>query len=133
MYVYCINSFGTATVGVIDITSSRDFPAIDLYLSRADSVMLFYDEDDDTSVRELLHLRDKVKAVREERTDMHVTIVATKYDKDDGKYDDEKCRKLMDSMVLELGNKCTHVVTSAKNDMNVGEAFEGALNELVRT
>ena len=74
MYVYCINSFGTATVGVIDITSSRDFPAIDLYLSRADSVMLFYDEDDDTSVRELLHLHDKVKAVREERTDMHVTI-----------------------------------------------------------
>ena len=125
----------TANVGIIDITGSRDFPAmIDLYLSRADSVMLFYERGDELSLRELSYLHEKVKEVRLEKTDMYVTIVGTKTDKyNDELNDDKMSENLIGTMLSELGEKCVHVMTSAKSGLNVNEAFDGALNELVPT
>ena len=125
----------TATVGIIDMAGSRDFPAmIDLYLSRADSVMLFYDLGDATTLRELSYLYEKVKLVREERMDMYVTLVATKTDKyEDMDTQDVTSLSKIESMMKELGDKCLHVKTSAKSDLNVSEAFDGVLKRLVPT
>lgn len=124
----------SANIGIIDMTGSRDFPAmIDLYLNRVDSVMLFYDVGNESSIKELTYLYEKVKTIRDEKNDIFVSVVGTKCDKYDDNFNDEKQSPTIDRILDDLGTKCSHIVTSAKNNINVHEAFEGALNPIVPT
>ena len=122
----CVN------VGVIDMTGSWDFPAMmDLYLSKIDSVMFVYDIGSSNSVTELRNLHERLVKIRGERNDVLITIVGTKMDQNielnvDYRNDD------IDKFLRQINvSDQKHFMTSAKMNLNVNEAFGGALNEFI--
>ena len=120
----CVN------VGLIDMTGSWDFPAMmDLYLNRVDSIMFIYDVGNESSVAELSNLYGRMLKIRGENNDVFVTIVGTKIDK----YQD-LCNGYENNAVddfIKNADNCRHILTSARLNLNVTEAFENALNDLV--
>lgn len=123
----CVN------VGVIDMTGSWDFSAMmDLYLNRVDTVMFVYDVNNESSIRELDFLYERLVKVRGENHDMLLTVVGTKLDKRQDCGPDNKDEPVHD-FVEKLGDNCKHIQTSSKLNLNVKEAFENSLNELIAT
>ncbi|XP_012558922.1 ras-related protein Rap-1A [Hydra vulgaris] len=170
-------------LGIIDLTGSWDFPAMqNLYLSKADSVMFVYEIGNESSIKEMKLLYERFLKVKTSDREVTVSVVGTKYDttiEGDSNFDDKsnKCAYLChQSLVCEIGNshqnvayspsidtdaetivlenqnltcdsfkvsltgflsdikeKCTHIVTSSKLNINVHLAFENALNGLVES
>jgi small GTP-binding protein domain len=122
----CVN------VGVIDMTGSWDFPAMmDLYLSRIDSVMFVYDIGSTDAVTDLRQLHERLVKVRGERSNVVLSVVGTKIDRHQDHYDDyrnDEIDKFLRSIDL---SEQKHIMTSAKLNLNVSEAFESALNEVI--
>ena len=122
----CVN------VGVIDMTGSWDFPAMmDLYLSKIDSVMFVYDIGSSDAVTELRNLHERLVKVRGERNEVLLTVVGTKIDKHQDHYDDYRNDDI-DKFLRQINvSDQKHFMTSAKLNLNVNEAFESALNEVI--
>ena len=122
----CVN------VGVIDMTGSWDFPAmIDLYLTRIDSVMFVYEIGSEDAVKNLRLLHDRLVKVRGERNEVSLSVVGTKVDRQQDHYDDYRNDEL-DQFLRSINVPDErHVLTSSKLNLNVNEAFESALNEVI--
>ena len=68
-------------LGIIDLTGSWDFPAMQsLYLSKADSVMFVYEVGNEGSVKEMRLLYERFLKVKTNDREVIVTVVGTKYD-----------------------------------------------------
>ena len=121
----CVN------VGIIDLSGSWDFPAmIDLYLSRVDSVMLVYDTGNLSSISNLSHLYNRLLKVRGENNEVLVSIVGTKVDSTDDRLIEEN-NVALNEFLKTMNNSWKQITTSAKLNLNINEAFENALNEVV--
>lgn len=121
----CVN------VGIIDLSGSWDFPAMmDLYLSRVDSVMLVYDTGNLSSISNLTHLYNRLLKVRGENNEVLVSIVGTKVDVTDDRLIEENSVAL-NEFLKTMNNSWKQITTSAKLNLNINEAFENALNEVV--
>ena len=119
------------SVGIIDMTGSWDFPAmIDLYLTRVDSVMFVYDIGCSKSIKNLHFLYERLIKVRGENHELSLSVVGTKIDKYKDVGDDFQNTEIHD-FLKRVGCIDKHVLTSAKLDINVNEAFENALNEMI--
>ncbi|XP_066924263.1 ras-like protein rasD [Clytia hemisphaerica] len=122
----CVN------VGVIDMTGSWDFPAmIDLYLTRIDSVMFAYEIGSEDAVKNLRLLHERLVKVRGERNEVSLTVVGTKVDRQQDHYDDYRNDELNQFLRSINVPDERHVLTSSKLNLNVNEAFESALNEVI--
>ena len=120
----------SVNVGLIDMTGSWDFSAMmDLYLNRIDSIMFLYDVSNESSVKELSNLYQRLIKVRGENSNILVTVVGTKIDKQQDLCNDYK-NSAVDEFVKSIDN-CKHVLTSARLNVNVTDAFENSLNEIV--
>lgn len=120
----------TVNISLIDMTGTSDFPAmIDLYLNRVDSVLLVYDVTNDASAKELRVLYNRVSKVREQREDLMVTIVGTKADILDDMGDYYR-NEVVDEILRQVGECGKHVMTSAKLNLNVNDAFIAGLSNM---
>ena len=123
----CVN------VGIIDMSGSWDFAAmIDLYLSRIDSVLFVYDIGAETSstIHDLKTLHERLIKVRGEHYEVLLTVVGTKMDRNQD-LDNYRNTEMSNFLrTIDIPDE-RHVLTSAKLDLNVTEAFENALNEVI--
>ena len=122
-----------ANVGIIDMTGSGDFAAmVDLYLAKIDSVLFVYDIGADTAqtVNDLKRLHELLIKIRGESYSVSLTVVGTKVDRNQDR-DNYRNTELADYLKeIDIPEE-RHILTSAKLDRNVDEAFESALNEVV--
>ena len=127
-----INFHGqSVSIGVIDMTGSFDFPAMtDLFLNRADVVLLVYDVGDTASLKTLAYRYEQVKKIRLNR-EVYVSVVGTKMDNPTATSRDVSySNETVDMIVRDVGPSAKHVLTSARHNWNVDEAFEGALSNM---
>ena len=111
------------TFVVIDTSGTYNFPAMrDLNILEADKIMLVYEFGDLESFEEVKRLYNLVKNLRNDYTDIPITIVGNKIDlkPDTQGYVDDN----VEDFLLQTQNpKCRHAVTSAKLNLNINEAF----------
>lgn len=120
----CVN------VGVIDLSGSWDFPAMmDLYLARVDSVMFVYDMGDKNSIKSLEFLYQRLTKIRGENSEILLTIVGTKLE--DNESESSNNNNEIHKFISNVKLNCKHIVTSSRLNINVSEAFENALNDIV--
>ena len=118
------------SIGIIDMTGSFDFPAMtELFLNRADVVLLVYDVGDETSLKTLMYRCEQVRKVRQYK-EVHVSVVGTKVDNPTDVNDERYRNETVDKIVRDFGPSVKHVLTSARYNWNVNEAFEGALRHM---
>ena len=123
-----------ANVGIIDMSGSGDFAAMtDLYLAKIDSVMFIYDigADSTQTVNNLKRLHELLIKVRGDSYSVLLTVVGTKIDRNQDRGDNYHNTELAEYLEKIGIPEEKHILTSAKLDRNVEEAFESALNEVV--
>ena len=121
----------SVNVGVIDMSGSWDFPAmLDLYLSKIDSIMFVYDVNNEVSISEMTLFYQRLLKIRGENHEVFMSVVGTKVDKQQ-QYDDGIKNDAVERFIKDIGGNAKHTVTSAKLNLNVVEAFEIALNDVV--
>ena len=119
------------TVGIVDIAGSGQFPAMDeLYISKADSIIFFYEIGNERSIKSVERYFQNVQKIIDDRT-VVFTVVGTKLDKydDGGYYEAEDIGK---EYFKQLKNPPLQVLTSAKAGVNVDKAFEYATGEVFK-
>ena len=79
-----------------------------------------------SSITELQHHYERTKRVKEQRPELFISVIGTKVDLQEdvlGQYR----HKGIDDVIADIGPDAPHVLTSARHNMNVNEAFESGL------
>lgn len=118
-------------VEIIDMPSPFTFPVMrDLHVKAANVAMLIYEIDNQASFTEAM---DAWKRIRELRGDsLPIVVVGTKKDQMIVTRNAEECIANVlgeDEMAQWWNDDVQHILTSAKDDVGVTEAFEMCLNE----
>ena len=119
------------TVGIVDIAGSGQFPAMeDLYISKADSIILVYEIGNEKSIKSIERYFRNAEKITADKTVVY-TVVGTKLDKYDdvGYYDTEDIGK---EYFSSLKYPPVQLLTSAKKNTNIKETFEHAIGSVVK-
>ncbi|XP_065644087.1 GTP-binding protein Di-Ras1 [Hydra vulgaris] len=132
---FYLKSYGvmghSVNVGVIDMSGSWDFPGmLDLYFNKADSIIFVYEVNNKVSISEMFLFYQRLVKIRGENHEVYMTVVGTKMDKQQ-QYDESTKNEAVDAFIKEIGGRAKHTITSAKLNINVVEAFEAALSNVV--
>ena len=112
--------------GGIQCEHMRDF-----HIKTADLIMLVYEVENIKSVNDAYDLYNTIRQVREDR--MPIILVGTKIDLKRGSLPPEDFQHSDEiSQVLNQIQGAKHVLTSAKYNMHIKEAFQQGLDDIVR-
>lgn len=112
--------------GVFQCAAMRDY-----HIKTADLIMLAYEVDNMTSVQDAYDIYSTIRQVREDR--MPIILVGTKVDLKRGSLPPDDFKQSEEiSKVLNQIQGAKHVITSAKYNMHIKEAFQQGLDDIVR-
>lgn len=121
-------------IEIVDMCGPNMFPLMrDMHIQTASVAMLIYEIDNKTSIQEAADVLTKIKELRADMTPLPVVLVGTKLDLF-RRHDEENVYEFNNerfSMMHDLDRN--HVLTSAKDNIKVGEAFELALEHVLES
>ena len=111
-------------IRVIDTSGYYHFPAMQrLNIANADVLLLAYEVSNVVSMKRAIQLFSMAKEVLRNRRTLPVVIIGTKIDehKDTNNYQNETMQEFLS---LNSDTYCRHILTSARLDINVTDAFQ---------
>lgn len=115
---------------IIDMPSPFMFPVMrDLHVKVADAIMLIYEIDNQLSYTEAMDAWKRIRGLREDS--LPIVIVGTKQDLMTVSRNVEECMANMTLPEISDTFDVKHILTSAKNNVGVTEAFQLCLDEII--